>query len=74
VLVCGGREYDGPGALHRFMDELVRRIIIDTVIEGDARGADRMVGEWARHRGIENTKFCADWETSDVRQGRSGTN
>jgi hypothetical protein len=38
------------------------RIAIDAVIEGDARGADRMAGEWARNHRVENIKFCADWE------------
>lgn len=31
------------------------------LIDGDARGADRLAGEWARARGIENLKFVADW-------------
>ena len=67
VLVCGGRDYGAAESLHRFMDELARRT--DTVIEGDARGADRMAGEWARHRGMENTKFCADWENLGSKAG-----
>jgi hypothetical protein len=62
VLVCGGRDYENTGALGQFMDELARRITITAVIEGDARGADRLAGEWARRHGIENIKFCADWE------------
>jgi hypothetical protein len=44
------------------MDELAQRITIDAVIDGDARGADRMAGEWACRRGIENIKFRAEWE------------
>ena len=44
------------------MDELARRITIDTVIEGDARGADRMAGEWAQCHGVQNLKFRAEWE------------
>jgi hypothetical protein len=43
VLVCGGRDYENAEGLHQFMDELAQRITIDAVIEGDARGADRMV-------------------------------
>jgi hypothetical protein len=49
-------------ALGRFMVRLAQRITIDAVIEGDAHGADRMAGEWARRHGVENTKFCADWD------------
>jgi hypothetical protein len=44
------------------MDELAQRITIDAVIDGEARGADRMPGGWACRRGIENIKFRAEWE------------
>lgn len=44
------------------MDDLTQRITIDAVVEGDARGADRLAGEWAYRRGVENIKFCAEWE------------
>jgi hypothetical protein len=36
------------------MDELAQRITIDAVIEGDARGADRVAGEWARSHRVEH--------------------
>ena len=62
VLVCGGRDYENAEALGQFMDELAQRINIDAVIERDARGADRMAGEWAQRQCIQNIKFCADWE------------
>jgi hypothetical protein len=45
VLVSGGRAYDDADPLSQFMDELARRIAIDAMIDGDARGADRMAGE-----------------------------
>jgi hypothetical protein len=32
------------------------------MIEGDARGADRIAGEWADLRGIEHVNFSADWK------------
>jgi hypothetical protein len=32
------------------------------LIEGDARGADRIAGEWADLRDIEHIKFTADWK------------
>lgn len=61
VLVCGGRNFDDAEALSQFMDEFAQRITITAVIDGDARGADRMAGEWACRRGIENIKFYADF-------------
>lgn len=33
-----------------------------TVIEGDARGADRLAGEWAEEQGEQPLRFPADWE------------
>lgn len=62
VLVCGGRDFDDAEMLNRFMDELAGDLVIDVVIEGDARGADRMAGEWARRNAINNIKYCAEWE------------
>jgi hypothetical protein len=69
VLVCGGRDYENAEALGQIMDELAQRITIDAVIEGDARGADRMAGEWARSHRVENIKFCADWENLGRKAG-----
>ena len=43
------------------------------LIEGDARGADRLASEWADAHGIEHVKYHADWENLGQRRGRSGT-
>lgn len=62
VLVCGGRDFSDTKALNTTMDKIHKNSGIDVVIEGDARGADRIAGYWARRRGITNLKFRADWE------------
>lgn len=62
VLVCGGRNFTDGALLGRVLDNLAKAEIIDAVIEGDAHGADRMAGFWARKRGIDNIKFPADWK------------
>ena len=62
VLVCGGRDYTDTKWLYWFMDRLHATYGVGTVIEGDARGADRIAGYWARMNRIENLKFPADWE------------
>jgi hypothetical protein len=46
---------------YRYLDRLRREIPIDVIIEGDARGADRIAGYWARRSKIDNLKFRADW-------------
>jgi len=63
VLVCGGRDFSDRGAIHKALNDLSRAEVIDAVIEGDAHGADRIAGYWARQRGITNLKFKADWAT-----------
>ena len=62
VLVCGGRDFAKTDVLYAFMDKLCKSHPIDTVIEGDARGADRMAGYWARRNRITNLKFPANWK------------
>ncbi len=62
ILVCGGRDFDDRDFLREVLDELAREHVIDVVIHGDAVGADRMAGEWARLSGIRELAFPADWE------------
>lgn len=67
VLVTGGRDYSDTETAYRFLDKLHSRIGVTTLIEGGARGADRIAGYWARSRGITNLKRHADWD----RHGRA---
>ncbi len=62
VLVYGGRDFTDKEYLYRYMDKIKRLVQIDAVIEGNANGADRMAGWWARDNGIDNIKFPADWK------------
>lgn len=64
VLVCGGRDYSDTKKMYEFMDKIHKDLNITTVIEGDARGADRIAGYWARKNKIDNLKFPADWENN----------
>ena len=62
MLVCGGRNFNDTLLLYKRLDTLHKANPIDVIIEGDARGADRMAGYWARKNRITNLKFPADWE------------
>ena len=62
IIVCGGRDFSDQTALTRALDRLAKKHVIDAVIEGNASGADRMAGFWARKRGIPNLKFNAEWK------------
>lgn len=61
VLVCGGRHFGNRALVYQTLDDLAKREVVDAIIEGDASGADRLAGYWARQRGIDNIKFRADW-------------
>jgi hypothetical protein len=61
ILVCGGRAFDDAAFIHAELDRLHAAHPFDAVIEGDARGVDRIAGEWARDRGIALVVYPADW-------------
>ncbi len=62
VLVCGGRSFDDADFIFRELDRLHARYTFATLIEGDARGVDRIAGEWSRSRNIRLIEFPADWK------------
>jgi hypothetical protein len=61
LLVCGGRDFSDTESAYKVLDAMHRALGIDVVIEGDARGADRIAGYWARRNRVDNLKFPADW-------------
>ena len=70
LLVCGSRTWTDRPRLWQVLDRLVRdhgdgQVV--TVIEGDARGADRLAGQLARERGWRLERYPADW----TREGRA---
>ena len=69
LLVCGGRNWANKIRTYAVLGNLYRERGIDVVIEGDARGADRMAGDWARKNGIDNLKFPARWEEHGAEAG-----
>lgn len=69
VLVCGDRNWRDRDFIYKELDKLAKEISIDCIIEGDARGADRIAGYWARRNRILNLKFPADWHTLGRKAG-----
>lgn len=69
VLVCGGRDYANRGYLFSVLDRAHVANEIGCVIHGDAKGADRLAGEWAEMRGIEVEKYPALWDVHGRRAG-----
>lgn len=69
ALVCGGRIFDDTEFMFAELDRLHQEHGFTTVIEGDAKGADRIAGEWAIARGLELKVFAADWEDLGKKAG-----
>lgn len=59
LLVCGGRDYDGP------LDALADIAMPDIVIHGNQRGADKRAGNWFQKRGIHTAAVDALWDYYD---------
>jgi len=64
ILVCGSRDWSRAdvvfGELDRWASHHSDAAI--TIIEGEARGADRMGRRWAEDRGWPVLPFPADWD------------
>jgi SLOG family YspA-like protein len=58
VLVCGGRDFADSALLYDVLDELNRAKTIICVIEGDARGADRLVSNLLPEDAGAGDSFC----------------
>lgn len=69
VLVCGGRDFTDTKLVYETLDGLKRAAWIDCIIEGDARGADRIAGYWAKKNRIDLKLYPADWKRHGKRAG-----
>ncbi len=71
VLVCGGRDYKDKSFLFLALDAVVVRLCLGSPVfcHGDAQGADRLAGEWAKSRGFECVAYPADWKKHGKKAG-----
>lgn len=63
VLVCGGRDFSDTERAYKVLDHFHKEYMFDVLIEGDARGADRIAGHWARKNKVDLLIFKAQWDT-----------
>ena len=61
ALICGDREWADGEYIYKVLVRLGGRGGIEAVIEGEARGADRLGKVAALQLGIPVEKFPADW-------------
>ena len=62
VIVCGGRHFRNRKWLFETLDYLDFEYVFDILIHGDASGADRLAGEWAKERGCHFHPEPAQWK------------
>lgn len=63
VLVCGGRDYRDFDFVCKVLNELHESgDPITEILYGGANGADTMAASWAISKGIDRTKYDANWE------------
>ena len=65
VLVCGSRYFNDYNKLKEVLDDLS----IDTIIHGDACGADRLAGRYGEENNIPVLRFPALWDEYGKRAG-----
>lgn len=63
ALVCGGRTYDDQEFLYRELDRLHGEHTFGCIVQGGARGADRLAKLWAISRRIPELQVEAHWTT-----------
>jgi hypothetical protein len=66
VLVCGGRDYGGDyeEVAHVFsvLTDVHTNTPIDKIVQGGAKGADRLAYMWAEANDVIYTTYKANWE------------
>ena len=62
LLVCGGRDYTDKEAIWNLLDRAHAKFNITHLIHGCAKGVDRLAGEWANARGVQEVSCPANWE------------
>jgi hypothetical protein len=61
VAVCGGRDYNDRDAVFDKLTRIHNEWGITGIIQGGARGADKLGLLWASSNGVPHRTFEADW-------------
>lgn len=59
VIVTGSRDHADTVLIHRVLNILCP---IDLLVQGGARGADRIAKEWAEHYKVPSKTVAANWD------------
>jgi hypothetical protein len=69
VIVCGGRDYVNQAHLFAWLDKFHAAFPIDELIEGGARGADRLALQWANKNEVAVVEVRPKWGKHGKRAG-----
>lgn len=61
IIVAGGRDFNNRSVMFPILSKHINNMN-DTIISGDARGADALGAEWATHFQIPIQHFPAKWD------------
>jgi hypothetical protein len=64
VLVCGGQEYADRMKVREVLDSILIEHEIELLVHGGRPGADRLAGEWAMSRDVQQV-VCNQWPASE---------
>lgn len=62
VLVFGSRDYDNGLYISKRLSQVHDNIGITELIEGEARGADKLAAAWAVRNNVPLTRCPANWD------------
>ena len=60
-IIAGGRDFNNRSIMFPILSKYINNMC-DTIISGDARGADALGAEWATHFQIPVKHFPAKWD------------
>lgn len=69
VIVCGGREYANQAAVWESLDILYAEHPDLVVVQGGARGADKLARDWAHSNSVPLVTYEANWKEAGKRAG-----
>lgn len=61
VLVCGGRDFYDRDTLNKVLDFFHKKYRITKIVNGGAKGADKLATEWSVNRQVPYQEYPADW-------------
>ena len=76
LIVAGSRGFTDSHYAFRWLDHLLQSYDKSEIVilDGKAKGADKIGGDYGRERGIDVWDFVADWKNLDVAICKVGTN